>query len=521
MGAEMVAAVSLGPLELLGNGGQGKVHAVRDRAGTAYKEYSAEALAQLDDAVLATMVRFPAGLPAADAARLAEHAAWPNAVVESGGRTSGFLMPRVPRPFHVPMRLPSGVKDTLGKVQLLLNDEDYLVRCDLAVDDRFRIDLLRDVAGTLEFFHRLGVVVGDLSPNNLCFSLGRGPRCYFLDCDAMRLHGATALPQVETGDWEAPAGEPRGTAETDRYKFALLCVRLFAGDQSGRDPSELRRAGIPLHALATRGLGADPGRRPSPADWLVALDAARPRPAARAPRPGRTPAPGTPAPRTPAPAPAPGHPPIGRRIAFGLGRAAGRRLRRARPAGFVKLALLALLLVYAVPHLASCGTWLHGAVSAVTSDDDAPNGAEQANGVAQLLSASGRNRQQVVRAITDVIACRRLSAAGAALSEASAARAVSRERADALRVDGLPSGPALKTELISALAHSQAADDAYGRWAESVGRSGCRSAAMHGADRSRGDAESKGATAAKKRVAALWNPVARQYGHPAVSYLTI
>jgi hypothetical protein len=338
----MVAAVSLGPLDLLGNGGQGKVHAVRNRPGTAYKEYTPEALAELDDSVLAAMVRFPAELPSAFAARLAERAAWPNAVVESGGRTSGFLMPQVPRPFHVPMRLPSGVKDTLGKVQLLLNDEQYLVRCGLAVDDRFRIELLRDVAWTLELFHRLGVVVGDLSPNNLCFSLGRGPRCYFLDCDAMRLRGATALPQVETGDWEVPAAEPRGTAGTDRYKFALLCIRLFAGDQSSRDPSELRRAGRSLPALATRGLSADARQRPSPADWLVALNAARPRPAVRARRPGAT--------------PAPGHSPIGRRVAFGFGRAIGRGLRRIRPVGLATLALLAVLLAYVVPHLAARST---------------------------------------------------------------------------------------------------------------------------------------------------------------------
>jgi hypothetical protein len=68
--ADRVAAVSLGPLSLLGNGGQGSVHAVRHRPGTAYKEYSTNALAELDDSVLEAMVRFPAELPRADAVRL-------------------------------------------------------------------------------------------------------------------------------------------------------------------------------------------------------------------------------------------------------------------------------------------------------------------------------------------------------------------------------------------------------------------------------------------------------------------
>ena len=70
--------------------------------------------------------------------------------------------------------------------------------------------------------HELDVVVGDLSPNNLLFSTTSRPRCYFIDCDAMRVGGRSILPQIETQDWQAPsAGEPIGTTYS-----RLLQVRL-------------------------------------------------------------------------------------------------------------------------------------------------------------------------------------------------------------------------------------------------------------------------------------------------------
>ena len=513
---------SVGPLTLLGTGGQGRVYALTDRPSTAYKKYADQVRDEVDGAVLASMTAFPGALSAADAAPLIERAAWPTTIVESHGLTAGFLMPRVPSAFSVAMRLPSGVKETLAKMQLLLNDAGYLTRCGLTVDDRFRLELLRDTAETLELFHRLGIAVGDFSPNNICFSLARRPRCYFIDCDAMRLRGRTVLPQVETNDWEVPGPEQRATAESDSYKFALLCIRLFAGDQSTRDASELRRAGSAVHTLAVRGLSTDARRRPPAVDWRIALAAAarsgpgtKPhRPAPSRPTPDRPRTTSRPPMTTPRRS-------LARRAARAAGHAAARRIRRTRPAGFVKFTLLTVLLLYAVPHLGSCRAWWQAAVTAATSDTGTANIAEQASGMAQLLADSGADRKQVVTAVQDVIACRRLSRAQSALSEAAAGRRVSRERAAALRTEKLPDGAELKSQLVSALTHSAAADDAYGRWAEAVQRSGCRSAVMRGPDRARGDSESRAATAAKKRVAALWNPIAGRYGKPSVTFTGI
>ncbi|WP_143163042.1 aminoglycoside phosphotransferase family protein [Couchioplanes caeruleus] len=489
----------------------------------AYKEYDATTSAIVDTGTLEDMARFLGDIPPGDANEIRARAAWPTAVVERHGRVSGFLMARVPPAFLVRMRFPSGYHEKLGQVQLLLNDARYLAARDLAVDDRFRLSLLRDTARTLEIFHRLGVVVGDLSPNNLCFSLGPRPRGFFIDCDGMRIHDRTVLPQLETQDWQTPgSGEPLGTTATDSYKFALLCIRLFAGDQSSRDPGVLLRAGTEIHGLAVRGLATDAGGRPSSAEWRTAFDAAvsgrtsvragRPhRPTVTAPRTTVRP------PRTPQVTPAP---PWRTRLAAAAGRYARRRLRTVRPRTAIRLALVVLLVTFGLPRLASIENWWDAAVSAFAADG-AQSAAEQASGVARLLATSGRNRAQVVSAVQDVKDCARLSAAVAGLSEASAGRAAALERARNLQTDQLPSGAQLKTQLIGALAHSRAADVAYGKWAEARHNRGCSARTMRTADRDRGDAESREATAAKKRVAALWNPVATRHGHPTVTYLQI
>ncbi|MBN1173058.1 MAG: hypothetical protein JXA67_12860 [Micromonosporaceae bacterium] len=540
----------LGQRSLLDRGGQGEVYAIANDPAAVYKKYNAAALATLDQDALTAMVRLPGELSSADARLLAERSAWPNAVVTSGGSVTGFLMPRVPQRFSVSMTLPSGSRQKLGKTQLLLNEDAFLHRVGLLVTDRFRLEFLFDTAETLERLHCLGIVVGDFSPNNLCFDLADRPRCYFIDCDAMRVRGVTALPQVETSDWEAPSGEQRATTATDAYKFALLAVRLFAGEQNLTDPAPLDRAGPAVRRLAERGLSTDTGSRPSPADWKRVLatalrTAATPswnaatgsvgtascktpttgqvqtQPSRAASRPAGL------GPRWPQPGAAP-FPPLPKR--GGVGRGAAKALRRSLgnavawiPASaLVKLVVLLIALCYAAPRvdhwwealLDAAHSNLPGAASTLSPSD-------QAGAVAGLLADSGADRKRVIAAIGDVRACRRLSEAGSTLDEAAVSRAALLGRARSLDTGRLASGDQFKGELTDALAHSRAADEAFASWAWAVSRNGCGSSVMEGGARSRGEAESKLATAAKKRFVGLWNPVAEEYGHPTVTYLQI
>jgi hypothetical protein len=268
----------LGALTKLAEGGQGTVfEAPRVRAGSAgkgvYKQYKDVVLRVLQKPHLQALVDLPDRLAASDATLLADRVAWPLAVVFDTGQLTGFVMPRVPEAFYVDLRLPSGRKRSLGQLQHLLNSERWLADRDLAVTDLIRLQLIRDVAFSLALFHRIGLTVGDLSAKNLLFSLDGEPRCFFLDCDAMRLRGGSALPQYETPDWDVAAisNEELGTPASDVYKLGLLAVRLFSGDQTSRNPSTASRLPANLVPLVRQSLDPKAGTRPVAHQWLAPL----------------------------------------------------------------------------------------------------------------------------------------------------------------------------------------------------------------------------------------------------------
>ncbi|MFF1903422.1 hypothetical protein [Kitasatospora sp. NPDC058218] len=272
---------------LLGQGGQGVVHRVANRRineadgdgwEVVYKEYTPALLPLLDARTLATMVGLLAELSGSEGRWLCEKTAWPAAVVRREGRTSGFLMRAAPDRFHFDFRSLSSTATAtrrLANLEFLLNDDVYVAGIGLTVSERDRLLLLADLATTLGRLHRIGITVGDLSPKNLLFTTADGrPECFLIDCDAVRLRGASVLPQAETPDWQLPAGEEKATSAGDVHKLALLAIRLFARDQTTTDPAALTAVSPALGDLARASLDPDPTRRPSPALWAERLGAA-------------------------------------------------------------------------------------------------------------------------------------------------------------------------------------------------------------------------------------------------------
>ncbi|MDI3385533.1 lipopolysaccharide kinase InaA family protein [Streptomyces sp. B-S-A8] len=304
----------------LGQGGQGTVYEVSNKRineavdgggwAVAYKEYADSVRAGLDADALHAQVALLGELSAAEGRWLCDKTAWPAAVVERGGDAGGFLMRAVPERYRFTLRsltgTPTGAK-RLANLEYLLNSDDYVAGIGLTISERHRLMLLADLAATLTRLHRIGITVGDLSPKNLLFTTDPQPECFLIDCDAMRLRGATVLPQAETPDWQVPSGEEKATRTSDVYKFALLAVRLFARDQSATDPTALSSAGPGLVDLARASLNSDPARRPTPAAWAEQLTSAAATastdPAKAAPRRKQQQA------RPPSPKPAQGRPP--------------------------------------------------------------------------------------------------------------------------------------------------------------------------------------------------------------------
>ncbi|RAO50858.1 hypothetical protein [Micromonospora saelicesensis] len=510
-----VTLASLGPLgDELGSGGQGTVYALPESQSPSlvYKAYSEEMLTVLDTGVLAAMIEVPFSLSAQDRHELLAAAAWPRDIVTENDRVRGFTMALVPQRFHTTLKLLNDRPVRLGQAQLLLNPSDYLDRVELRIDDQFRLELLADVARTLRLFHRLGLTVGDMSPNNLIYSRTGKPRCHFIDCDAMQLNGRTVLPQVETTDWEVPAGGGvLGSKVSDTYKFALLCVRLFAGDQSTTDPSALLRAGPGIHALAIRALSGDAGDSPGLGTWEKHLRAARPilpKETVRVTVPSSPIRTTMPSPRTavsrPSAAPAPVRP----------------SLTRSRRRRLVKLVVLSLFLGYVASHTNQIESASRHVAESLFSDDDAAARA-QADEIAAVLSSSAPVRDSVKSAVTNLAACANVKRSVTNLGAASSARQQSLTAANGLQITDLPNGAVMKDQLILAFTHSKAADDAYRSWGLKLSKQGCRKSTLNGPDRKRGDRESIVSTEAKQQFADLWNQIGPEYGHDQVSYQNI
>lgn len=263
---------ALGPLEKLAGGGQGSVYRLRDTPdGPVYKEYLPRVVDDLDVDALRAFVRFAGELGEDDRKALLSRVAWPQAVVRRDGVVRGFLMNQVPPWYRTELQFVGTVSQELATAQFLLNPPRYLKKVGLRVTDRFRVEFLADTASTLALLHRLDITVGDLSPNNLLFSLTEAPRCFFVDSDSMRLGEFSVLPQGETPDWRVGdlGEEELATRASDVYKFGLLAARLFAGDQHTTDPVA---APVRLRRHLDRCLATDPEDRPPAGDLVAPLN---------------------------------------------------------------------------------------------------------------------------------------------------------------------------------------------------------------------------------------------------------
>jgi hypothetical protein len=515
----------------LGKGGQGEVWAIKERKinkewPIAYKEYSPASLREADFAVLEAMVEFIPSLDPPVGRWLAERSAWPAAIVEESGRPCGFLMRRVPDDFMTELAIAPGEPRVAG-FQFLLNEQQYIERIGITISDRQRLLLLKDLADLLNRLHALDVAVGDLSANNLLFSLAPRPACFFIDCDAMRLRGRSVLDQAETVGWKVPDGEQPATAESDRYKFTLLAIRLFLGEQEGTDAGHLALISNELAALAAWGISDDPGKRPTMRDWGGALERAiaepqRNRPARTAPAPPPT-VPAQPPPTAPPP-PSQTSPPRAQQMPQGAPSKS-----RVRGLGIAALVLLVVFIGFGM-HLAGSGSSdspaSRGEAATAGTDGSGSDGETSADGtgtgsaagdqaaaVDALLRENAGTRSGVGDAVASVQQCDALADDADVFSLAATARRDLLDRLTALDVGALSGGAQAVADLRTAWSASADADDAYEQWAESLDTGGCSPDSTGHAPQFQDAADASGqATSAKKTFVGEWNAIADLYG---------
>lgn len=286
---------SLGQLIKIGQGGHGVVYQAPDfeidtHDGVAvtsvvFKEYRAQVRGDIDFAAVSAMAAIADSLRDRETKRLLSLAAWPLEVVHDSRGPCGFVMPSIPDRFFTTLTTVRGASRVAAEFQHLLNERHVLEARDIEIDDAVRYALLRETASALAFLHGIGVCVGDVSPKNMLFSLAPREAVFFVDCDAMRINGVSAVPQAETPGWEVPAGESLATVSSDTYKLGLLALRLIVGSQDTGSVDRIPAATPKmLRQIIIDTLSNEPDRRPRPEAWSYVLGHAveeaqnRPRP---------------------------------------------------------------------------------------------------------------------------------------------------------------------------------------------------------------------------------------------------
>ncbi|MCD0447622.1 hypothetical protein LO762_00195 [Actinocorallia sp. API 0066] len=263
--------LSLG--DQLGTGGQGTVFALKGKGkGLVYKEYLNPGM--VNGVELAELVALPSrAFTDAERRRLRAQTAWPRNRVLDGGVVKGFLMERVPDEFSG--QAAAGAK--LLELQYLLYPPKPLWGSITPLDVDGRLHAVRQAAALFQLLHSKGLVIGDVSMVNLLWS--HTPGIHLLDCDGIRRQGHPPVTaQAETPDWDDPTQPPGGPdLDTDRYKLALLVVRVLARD-SGVRPLQAPTLlpGLPqriVEEVTKRFAEANGprGTRPDAARWCAAL----------------------------------------------------------------------------------------------------------------------------------------------------------------------------------------------------------------------------------------------------------
>ena len=174
MTRQLIQRDRLGVLTKIGQGGQGVVYGRRSKTKFAssmvYKEYKAEAPAEIDFSALAAMPALVEdSLSYAEAERLISIAAWPCAIVEDGGTPTGFVMPAIPQDFFISLTTVKGVSSTSAEFQHLLNRASVLAARGIDINDVQRFSLPREVLRGWRFCTSTGCAWGISLRRIYCF----------------------------------------------------------------------------------------------------------------------------------------------------------------------------------------------------------------------------------------------------------------------------------------------------------------------------------------------------------------
>jgi len=270
-----------GDLRQLAAGGEGIVYRIISEPRAVYKEYKQRSLADINVDALERLIEFPFRLAADDRAWLLSRTAWPRGTVTRDGRVVGIVMPAIPDHYYAQYGLKANPKQVLCDWNHLSFQSQPLAPHMMSTVPLpgivERLELVRDLALTVDLLHRHDVIVGDMSGKNLIWSADP-PHVRIIDCGSFRFERQPNVSaHKESPGWIDPhlRGAPTSRS-SDVFKLAVAAYRILwerpssvVTPESVQEPTSHE---LPLEfpALVAASLGS--GSRPSAADWIRLID---------------------------------------------------------------------------------------------------------------------------------------------------------------------------------------------------------------------------------------------------------
>lgn len=268
-------------LEEIGQGGEAVVFRIRSQPRRIFKEYRPKTLTSFDLAQLISIIDFPSSLDPDERSWLLQRTTWPEEVVVASGNACGFVMSEIPDAF----RRRHGLASNPRRVDCGWNYLAYRSEAHVAAmlseipspSDQQIVELLLELARTIELLHRHHIVLGDISGNNLLWSI-EPTELLIIDCDSFRFEGTQGPSgHKESPGWMDPylRGGPT-SGSSDVYKLGVAAFRsLWSDPRTAVTADAVRssmRPDVPraLHQLIEESV-VD-GTRPTASDWVRTLE---------------------------------------------------------------------------------------------------------------------------------------------------------------------------------------------------------------------------------------------------------
>lgn len=262
------------------DGGEGIVYRIGSRPTQVYKEYKEAQRPTMNVAALQDLIDFKDQLPTPDQARLLSRTVWPKEIVAHGAQPFGFVMDAIDPRFYRKYGLRANPKDVLCDWNQLIYQAgtapSHMISEIPRVSAPEAVQLLSDLAQTVDLLHRHDIVVGDMSAKNLVWSVN--PLVVLLiDCDSFRRSGKLGVcAHKESPGWVDPTLQGRPTSkDSDIYKLGVAAYRSLWHDASSAVTSQFVKDrpahNVPAVLLSLIAASVAETGRPSSTDWVTTL----------------------------------------------------------------------------------------------------------------------------------------------------------------------------------------------------------------------------------------------------------